>query len=611
MEPTEARVTPDVTVTAVLAGRRSAADPARLVKALLADLPANSEVLVALPDGFGLDALPGLATSDSRVEILEAPGARLAATRHAAATRARGEVLLFLEPPLELHDGWSEPLIEAALRPSCGVAGPALYATDGEAAPVGGLTFADAALNIAWLPPGITVHPVPAIAGCVMAMRRRSYLELGGFDTGASDAFHNLELCIRLWRCGLETLVVPQSHVAHEFAPAEAEMDWDDFIANLLRLATLHLEEPALSEATRSLSSHASFPVAAAHLLHSDAIERRQQLAGVCTDSGGDVLRDLCGAIFPGTRGANRMAAERAENGTVAAREVIVEAGSGDSPAGDAPVGDGATGDPVAGETGAPSGERRYTEVARRAWRHWSRQGIHASRPASDDEFADPRPRLDPLGWLPWGSFRNVLCLASAGGQQAPLFASLGYEVCSADLSPEQLELDRRVADSRGLRIETAELDMLDLSPLAGRQFDLVYQGISACYVPDVARLYREVAGVLAVGGHYYVEHWNPVQMQLEERGRWDGSAYRLVVPVEAGQPTIWQIPNDGEEPVEAWHFIHPLAKLVGSLPESGLLIRRLSERWPGDLSAAPGSEQHLAAFVPPFICILADRGPR
>ena len=101
----------------------------------------------------------------------------------------------------------------------------------------------------------------------------------------------------------------------------------------------------------------------------------------------------------------------------------------------------------------------------------------------------DPRPEE-----------RSVLCLAAGGGQQGPLFASLGLEVTVVDISPAQLETDREVAHRRGLAIETVEADMLDLSQLHGAGFDLVYQPVSALYVPDVPALDREVARTLRPG---------------------------------------------------------------------------------------------------------------
>ena len=56
----------------------------------------------------------------------------------------------------------------------------------------------------------------------------------------------------------------------------------------------------------------------------------------------------------------------------------------------------------------------------------------------------------------------DVLCLASAGGQQAPIFAAAGAMVTSFDNSPVQLAKDELVADRDGLDIHLVQGDMAD-----------------------------------------------------------------------------------------------------------------------------------------------------
>lgn len=94
-------------------------------------------------------------------------------------------------------------------------------------------------------------------------------------------------------------------------------------------------------------------------------------------------------------------------------------------------------------------------------------------------------------------------------------WAYLVQQGCESTLpyGPEQLQRDREVAQHYCFDIECLEGDMLDLSALYGREFDLVYQPVSALYVPDVPLLYREVFRVPKPGGLYWIEHWNPVQM--------------------------------------------------------------------------------------------------
>ena len=233
--------------------------------------------------------------------------------------------------------------------------------------------------------------------------------------------------------------------------------------------------------------------------------------------------------------------------------------------------------------------------------------------PADETAFASPRAWLDELGWIPWDEVRSVLCVASGGGQQGPLFASLGLSVTVTDIAPEQLDTDRAVAAERHLSLETVEADMLDLSALYDRQFDLAYQPISSLYAPDVSRLYREVFRTVRDGGYYHVEHWNPVQMQLSEYAPWDGEAYRLVHPQGTGEPLAWSHAvegDDGEESV-SWNYIHTLGALIGAVCAAGFMIRGFGERGHGDAGAEPGTIDHFATYVPSFFSIFAQKPSR
>ena len=52
-----------------------------------------------------------------------------------------------------------------------------------------------------------------------------------------------------------------------------------------------------------------------------------------------------------------------------------------------------------------------------------------------------------PSDWLAGVPGRAVLCLAGAGGLQAPLLAAAGARVTVLDLSQKMLEKDRRMAE--------------------------------------------------------------------------------------------------------------------------------------------------------------------
>ena len=166
---------------------------------------------------------------------------------------------------------------------------------------------------------------------------------------------------------------------------------------------------------------------------------------------------------------------------------------------------------------------RQTLEHNARAWDALARRDAALTRPATDADFANPLAAVDPRGWL-GGSITGwrVLCLAAGGGRQSALHAAAGANVTVLDISPEMLARDRAVAAERGFDIRVVEGSMNDLSMLTEAEFDAVIQPVSTCYVPDVAVVYSQVAGVLRPGGLYISQHKSPTSLQtsLKPEGR-------------------------------------------------------------------------------------------
>jgi SAM-dependent methyltransferase len=119
----------------------------------------------------------------------------------------------------------------------------------------------------------------------------------------------------------------------------------------------------------------------------------------------------------------------------------------------------------------------------------------------------DPAPR----DWFPASlSGTDVLCVASGGGQQAPVLAAAGARVTVFDNSPRQLAQDQMVADRDGLSLRTQLGDMRDLSAFADDSFDLVFQPVSNVFCPDLSPVWRESFRVLRLGGTLLAGFMNP-----------------------------------------------------------------------------------------------------
>lgn len=106
-----------------------------------------------------------------------------------------------------------------------------------------------------------------------------------------------------------------------------------------------------------------------------------------------------------------------------------------------------------------------------------------------------------PHPWFGQIQGKRVLCLASGGGQQAPVLAAAGGLVTSFDNSDEQLAKDGLVAKREGLAIELEQGDMADLSRFPQDSFDLIFHPVSNVFASAIRPVWGECHRVLGDGG--------------------------------------------------------------------------------------------------------------
>jgi ubiquinone/menaquinone biosynthesis C-methylase UbiE len=195
---------------------------------------------------------------------------------------------------------------------------------------------------------------------------------------------------------------------------------------------------------------------------------------------------------------------------------------------------------------------------------------------------------------------KDVLCLASGGGQQTAVFGLLGARVTVVDLAEGQLESDREAAAHYGYPITTIHADMRDLSSLGEHAFDLVYQANSMGYVPDVRQVYSEVARVLRTGGLYRVDGCNPVAQFVDET--WDGTGYHITIPYAQ------RIQRRKGGPVEYRHY---LSDIFNGLLDTGFSLQQVYEspcHLKHDADVRPGSWEHILMYIPWDFAIVAKK---
>ncbi len=112
----------------------------------------------------------------------------------------------------------------------------------------------------------------------------------------------------------------------------------------------------------------------------------------------------------------------------------------------------------------------------------------------------------------------KVLCLAEGEGRNAVFLAEQGFAVTAVDMSSVGLEKARRLADQRGVAIDTVVADLADF-----RLERDAWDGIVSIFahMPPAARrhLHGEVVAGLRPGGVFVLEAYRPEQVEYGTGG--------------------------------------------------------------------------------------------
>ena len=250
----------------------------------------------------------------------------------------------------------------------------------------------------------------------------------------------------------------------------------------------------------------------------------------------------------------------------------------------------------------------------REAWNREVEKDNPWTQPVSPEQIAAARrgdwsvvltpAKPVPRDWFGRLEGLRVLCLASGGGQQAPILAAAGARVTALDNSPRQLARDEEVARREGLALALELGQMTDLSRFGDQSFDLVFHPVSNLFVPDVRPVWREVARVLASGGALLAGFANPAlflfDVGAEERGE---IVVRYALPysdLTSLTPEEFDRRRAALEPLE---FSHSLEEQIGGQLEAGLALTALFE------DGFPGHT--IDAWMPSFIATRSVRQRR
>ncbi|MGG4662908.1 class I SAM-dependent methyltransferase [Providencia vermicola] len=205
--------------------------------------------------------------------------------------------------------------------------------------------------------------------------------------------------------------------------------------------------------------------------------------------------------------------------------------------------------------------------------------------------------------WLGDIKGKKILCLASGGGQQAPVLAAAGAQVTVFDFSIKQLEQDIMVAERDHLTLETVQGDMRSLSMFAREEFDIIFHPISNLYIPDVNPVWQECHRVLKTEGKLLSSFFNPVVFIGDRDKKYHEQG--LIKPSYTMPFSELSILSEEQiahktEHQEAFVFGHSLSDLIGGQIKAGFHIAGFEEDW------QPHPRFIVDRYLPTFLSTLA-----
>ncbi|MDA8077039.1 MAG: glycosyltransferase family 2 protein [Actinomycetota bacterium] len=205
----DAEPLPAISVSAVVVYYRDPAHLAACLDSVCGDQAVSEVIVVDNASGDGVAEAAAASRQAVRVVAAErnlgfGGGANL------GAALARGDVLVFLNPDVVVDPGALDALGGYLARHD-GIAGPVVWQGSSSAAECG--STVDRMLLHRGLPAG---GPAPLyVTGCCLAMTRRCFDAVGGFEERFFLINEDVELCWQALRRGFDVAVVPNATVRH------------------------------------------------------------------------------------------------------------------------------------------------------------------------------------------------------------------------------------------------------------------------------------------------------------------------------------------------------------------------------------------------------------
>ena len=226
-----------------------------------------------------------------------------------------------------------------------------------------------------------------------------------------------------------------------------------------------------------------------------------------------------------------------------------------------------------------------YTEINAKTIDLWVEKKWEWGNPITHDDFVKVQKgewsvlltpiKPVPKEWFPELKNKNLLGLASGGGQQMPVFAALRAVCTVLDYSDKQLESEIIVAAREKYDIAIAKADMTKRFPFEDCCFDIIFHPVSNCYIEDVYHVWNECFRVLKKGGLLLAGMDNGLNYLIDDEDNKPLKVTNKLPYNPLKDKDLYKKAMDTDEGIQ---FSHSLEEQIGGQLKAGFTLLDLYE---------------------------------
>lgn len=221
-------------------------------------------------------------------------------------------------------------------------------------------------------------------------------------------------------------------------------------------------------------------------------------------------------------------------------------------------------------------------EINSRAWdkeveknNYWSKivdeEAIEKAR-RGELELRITTEKYVPSSWSEKLKNKKVLVLCGAGGQQTPLLSAYGASVTSLDISPGQIEQDRKALEKYSLKGDLLVGSALSI-PFEDDSFDAVVNPISLNFIDDIEKVYSEVERVLRKGGYFMMGIANPAIYLFDEKKQERKLIVKYTLPFSSNTSLSRKEREKRIKKGDTLEFSHTLESIITPILRKGFVL--------------------------------------